>query len=96
MVPGSDFNGRWVLGVPDNGPDRSEVPFRRNAVQVAAGKKPRRTGNWTCKPAAKEVNHEKAYASRGQETKWEIPVKTKPKPKRTAACSFPSAWLQFL
>jgi hypothetical protein len=28
-VPGSDFDGLGVLNVPDDAPDRSEVPFRR-------------------------------------------------------------------
>jgi hypothetical protein len=29
-----DFDGLGVLSVPEDGPDRSEVPFRLNAVQV--------------------------------------------------------------
>ena len=33
-VPGSHLAGLGVLGVPGDGPDRSEVPFRRKAGQL--------------------------------------------------------------
>ena len=52
----------------DHGKTKSR-PRRR----CGPGNNQARTGKITCKPAAREYNHEKDLAGRGEQTKWEIP-----------------------